>query len=87
MARAPRTPVDEPNGILGAVPGETIAAASHLLPPPENVAPDARETVEIDGPAWVGRVRITFQRHSWKHGKARMTTWVAVRAEKASRGQ
>jgi hypothetical protein len=80
MARPPRDPFDEDNGILGEVPGETVAAACRLLPPPETAAPDARPSAEIDGPAWVGRVRITFRRHRWKHGKAHMTSWVAVHA-------
>jgi hypothetical protein len=73
---------DEPNGILGSVPGEVISAASHRLPPAEKAARDARHTVEIDGPDWVGRVRITFTLHRWKHGKAHMSGWVAVHAER-----
>ena len=73
---------DEPNGILGAVPGETVAAASRGLPPAEDAAPGARVTVEIDGPVWVGRVRITFERHRWKHRKSHFTGWVAVHAER-----
>ena len=81
----PRSTLDEyfgSNGILSAVPGATIAAACRLLPPPEPAAPDARVSAEIDGPEWVGRVRITFQRHTWRHGKAHMTAWVAVHAER-----
>jgi hypothetical protein len=70
------------NGILGSVPGETVAAASRLLPPADAAAPGARKTVEIDGPAWVGRVRITFEVLRWKHGKNRFTGWTAVHAER-----
>ena len=83
MPRAPREPFDEPNGILGSIPGETVAAADKLLPPHATAAADARATVEIEGADWVGRVRITFRRHAWKHGKAHMTGWVAVHAERA----
>jgi hypothetical protein len=72
------------NGILGSVPGETVAAASRLLPPADAAAPGAREVVEIDGPAWVGRVRVTFERYTWKHGKNRFTGWAAVHAELVS---
>jgi hypothetical protein len=74
---------DEPNGILGSVPGETVAAASRLLPPADAAAPGAREVVEIDGPPWVGRVRITFEVLRWKHGRSRFVNWTAVHAERA----
>ena len=80
-----RTTLDEyfaSNGILSAVPGATIAAACRLLPPPEPAAPDARESAEIDGPEWIGRVRITFCRHTWKHRKSHFAAWVAVYAER-----
>jgi hypothetical protein len=76
--------MDVPNGILGSVPDETVAAASRLLPPADAVAPGAREVVEIDGPAWVGRVRITFEVHRWKHGRSRCVGWAAVHAERVT---
>lgn len=78
----PTNPFHHDNGMLAAVPGATIAAACRLLPPHETAAPGARESAEIDGPEWIGRVRITFERHTWRHGKARMTAWVAVYAER-----
>lgn len=77
-------PIFEDNGILGTIPGETIAAASKLLPPHETAKPETRETVEIDGPDWVGRVRITFERNQWKHRKSYFTSWVAVHAERVT---
>jgi hypothetical protein len=83
MPRRP-DPFDEDNGILAALPGKTIGDAAQLLPPHETAAPDARVSSEIDGPEWIGRVRITFMRHAWKHGKAHMSAWVAVHAERVT---
>jgi hypothetical protein len=83
MPRRTPAPIYVDNGILAAVPGATIAAACRLWPPHETAAPDARVSAEIDGPEWIGRVRITFERHQWKHRKNHFSAWVAVHAERA----
>jgi len=71
---------DPDNGILAQVPGQYVAAALQLLPPP--VAGAAQASVEIDGPPELGRVRIHAEVVSWRRGKAATVFWSAVRADR-----
>lgn len=71
---------DPDNGILAQVPGQYVADALQLLPPPGTGAEVA--TVEIDGPPHLGRVRIRAQVVRWRRGKAGTVFWSAVYAEK-----
>lgn len=72
---------DPDNGILAQVPGQYVAAALQLLPPP--AAGAAQASVEIDGPPELGRIRIHAEVVSWRRGKASRVFWSAVRAERA----
>ncbi|MVW72118.1 hypothetical protein [Bordetella sp. 15P40C-2] len=71
----------EDNGILARVPGQFVAQASHILPPPE-LADDGEHQAEIDA-GHAGRVRIYYKRQRAKRGKHSHWFWVAVRAEPA----
>lgn len=68
------------NGILAAVPGECIAAASQLLPP---AATMQGQTVRVDADGGhAGPVRFTYVAMSSVHGRsARRWFWVAKHAE------
>ncbi|MDF3823021.1 hypothetical protein P3G55_24215 [Leptospira sp. 96542] len=71
--------IDEDNGILAKVGGQYIAQAMQTLP----IAPTskvAEAVAEIDA-GWVGRVRIRYRIHKYRHHKTSMSTWVAVHAE------
>jgi hypothetical protein len=70
----------EDNGILGAVRGEFIAAASKQLPPAE-VCTFSTMHAEVDA-ADQGRVRIRFVRMRMKHGRSSHWAWVAEHAAK-----
>jgi hypothetical protein len=74
-------PAEHDNGILAQVPGQYVAAALQLLPPPAAGADQA--SVEIDGPPELGRVRIHAEVVRWRRGKASTVFWSAVRADRA----
>jgi hypothetical protein len=74
--------MDDDNGILRAVPGDYIGAASQRLPPPETAGTDSMSVVVDAG--HVGRVRIDFKRVKMRHRRTSHWAWVAWRAEQTT---
>jgi len=72
-------PLITDNGILAHVQGQWIAAASHMLPPPDK-APDDLMSSVIEEP-YLGRIRVVHQRTLIRHGKHRHWAWLPVRAD------
>lgn len=71
------------NGILTQVGGQHIASASLQLPAASQAEQDEpQRTVTVEVPD-LGRVRITFQLNTYRHGKSRHWHWLAVRADRA----
>jgi hypothetical protein len=73
-------PDDDP-GILGALRGAEIGEAERTMPPIGSATVD-RMSVVFDS-EFRGRVRVTCQRTTHRHGKAAWVSWVAVHAEPA----
>lgn len=69
----------EDNGILGKVPGQSIAAAFHKLPPPEAAGPD-QASADVEVP-WLGLIRIGFVKFKVRHYKHAHWSWLVVRAD------
>jgi len=70
------------NGILRQVPGDYIAQALEVLPPPAS-APEEKMEVVIEA-GHLGPVKIFAERHQARHHKHSHYFWVAYRAEFAT---
>ncbi len=72
--------LDENNGILACIPGETIADGSKDFPPPTSVKSGTRQTAEatlLDGT----RVKLHYKVANLKRNKSTRFWWSCVRAE------
>ncbi len=67
------------HGILAQVGGQFIAAGSDSLPK-AGPGEDSLQTVVVEVPS-LGKVQLTYQLKTHKHGKSRNWFWVAVRAD------
>lgn len=70
------------NGILAQISGDFIAKGGNSLPPAGSDQPQTL-TAEVEVPH-LGRVRITYELMSSRHGKSRNWFWTGCYAEVAS---
>lgn len=69
-------------GILQSLQGGVIGSAIVDKLPKAEDAPSDRMIVDTVDP-FLGPVRITFERYTYRHYKDRFTSWRAIRAERS----
>lgn len=81
-ARKPaRLDPTRPNGILAFILAEFIGAGGRQLPPAgpaEAHAPERKVVVNVTS---LGPVRLTYQLHTYRHGKTSNWHWLCTHAE------